>query len=62
MKFIEANPLPRVCQQCVEQYCDECGHMGERWILTPEDERRLAHKAKERAVARIQWELERLKT
>ena len=61
MKFIEASPLPEACQRCIERYCDECEHMGERWILTSEDERRLAAKAKKRAVVRLQRELEHLK-
>ena len=61
MEFIEAKPLPEACQRCIEQYCDECEHMGERWLLSPEDERRLAYKARARAIARLQRELKRLK-
>ena len=61
MNFIEANPLPKACQCCVEQYCDECEHMGERWPLSPGDVRRLERKARERAIARLQRELERFK-
>lgn len=64
LELIEANPLPAVCQKCVDEGhedCDECDHMGERWPLSPEDERRLARIAKEKAIARRQRELERLK-
>lgn len=61
VKFIEADPLPEACQCCVEQYCDECEHMGERWLLSPEDIRRLKRKARERAAVRFQRELEHFK-
>ena len=58
MEFIEADPLPEACRQCVERYCDECDHMGERWILSPEEERRLIRKATEKAIMRLQRKLE----
>ena len=61
MEFIEVNPLPKACQLCIEQYCDECEHMGERWVLTLEDERKLAYKAKEHTAARLQRDLDRLR-
>ena len=42
-EFIEAQPVPRVCQTCTERIaciragegewcCDECDHLGERFI------------------------------
>lgn len=64
LELIEADPLPSVCQKCVDQGredCDECDHMGERWPLPPEDKRRLARIAKENAAARLRRELDRLK-
>ena len=64
MELIEADPLPPVCQKCVDEGhedCDECGHMMERWPISPRDERRLECNAKEKAAARLQRELERLK-
>ena len=47
MRYIEANPLPRVCQECAEVKeclergegewcCDECDHLGERFIPAPD--------------------------
>lgn len=43
MQFIEADPLPKACQECVEikecvargegeWCCDECDHLGERFL------------------------------
>ena len=58
MELIEADPLPEACRRCPDEFCDECEHMMERWPLSPEDQRRLAHKAKERAIARLRRELE----
>lgn len=61
LEFIEADPLPAACQKCVDEDCDECEHMGERWPLSPEDARRLARITKERAAARLQRELNQIK-
>lgn len=44
MRYVEANPLPQACQDCTEVKeclargegewcCDECDHLGERFIL-----------------------------
>ena len=38
MEYIEANPLPEVCNTCTELDCDVCDHGRERWLLSPEDE------------------------
>ena len=38
MEYIEANPLPEVCNTCTEPDCDVCDHGRERWLLSPEDE------------------------
>lgn len=60
MEFIEADPLPEACRQCSGQCCDECEHAGERWTLPPEDWKRLTVRAKEKAIMRLQRELEQL--
>lgn len=47
MRYIEANPLPQACQDCAEVKaclargegewcCDECDHLGERFIPAPD--------------------------
>ena len=47
MRFIEADPLPAVCQDCQDRKeclsrgegewcCDECDYLGERFIMIPE--------------------------
>lgn len=59
LELIEADPLPNACRKCPDEFCDECEHMGERWPLSPEDERRLARIAKEKTIARLQRELDR---
>ena len=62
LEFTEADPLPAVCQTCVDagrEDCDECEHMMERWLISPEYERWLERIAKERAIARLQRELAR---
>lgn len=44
MEYIEANPLPECCQNCTEPdegCCDECDHLGERFILSEDDQRTL---------------------
>lgn len=46
MEFVEVNPLPEVCQVCAERLacisagegewcCDECDHLGERFVPAP---------------------------
>lgn len=64
LELIEADPLPAVCQRCIDEGCedcDECEHMGERWPISPEDERRLMRIAKEKAIARLQRESDGIK-
>ena len=60
MELIEADPLPEACRQCGEQYCDECEYAGERWTLPQEEWKRLALKAGEKAIVRLQREMEQL--
>lgn len=64
MEWIEANPLPLVCQECeasgqVED-CGACDHGGERFFLSREDELWLQRKAKIKAIQRLQKDLERI--
>lgn len=64
LEWVEADPLPAICRECVDEGredCDECEHMAERWPLSPEDERRLMRIAKEKAIARLQRESDRMK-
>lgn len=48
MDFMEANPLPQVCQDCVDREvclaggegewcCDECDHLGERFLAVEKE-------------------------
>lgn len=53
MEYIEANPLPKVCQDCTEPACDVCDHGLERWLLSQEVERLLMEKLKQQAIKRL---------
>lgn len=57
MQFIEANPLPMVCQACSERKellargegewcCDECDYLAERFIMIPDKEIKLKPRKK----------------
>ena len=44
MEYIEVNPLPECCRNCMEPdegYCDECDHLGDRFVLSKEDQKLL---------------------
>ncbi len=57
MQFIEADPLPKVCQECEERKelldrgegewcCDECDYLAERFIMIPDREIKLKPRKK----------------
>lgn len=51
MEYFETNPLPKCCQDCLapdEGYCDECDHLGERFILSEEDRKQMEALIKQR--------------
>ena len=54
MKWIEANPLPAVCQNCQEEECYNCDYAGERWTLSQADELRARRKGLLKAIERLQ--------
>ena len=56
MEWLEADPLPAVCQRC-EGDCYNCDHAGERWILSRTDELRVRRKMLEKAILRIQRQI-----
>lgn len=58
MDWIEANPLPKSCQNCKEEECYNCEHAGERWYLSHIDNLRIKRKGLARAVERLQKQLE----
>lgn len=44
VEYIETNPLPECCLNCTEPdegYCDECDHLGERFILPKHEQIKL---------------------
>ncbi len=60
MEWLEANPLPVVCKNCEEEDCYNCDHAGERWYLTKADELRLRRKGLEKAIMRMQRQIEEI--
>lgn len=58
MEWLEADPLPKVCRECSDQYCDNCDHAGERWYLSQEDELRLRRKGLLKAIERLQRQVQ----
>ena len=60
MEWIEANPLPIECQECQEQDCLDCDTAGKRWYLSEEDELRVRRKGLEKAVERLQRQIEEI--
>ena len=52
MEIIEVDPMPEVCANCAERKacvargegewcCDECDHLGERFIIADSTERKM---------------------
>ena len=60
MEWIEADPLPKVCQECQEEDCWECDHAGERWYLSKLDELKVKRKGLEKALERLQRQIAQL--
>ena len=54
MKWIEADPLPAVCQNCQEEEYYNCDYAGERWTLSQADELRVRRKGLLKAIERLQ--------
>lgn len=52
MEWIEANPLPEVCQSCSEPDCWECDYAGLRWYLSPLDELKSQRAGHQKAMER----------
>ena len=60
MEWIEANPLPEVCQNCEELDCTFCDYEGERWTLSRADELRVKRKMLVKAIEYYQRKLKAL--
>ena len=54
MEWIEAEPLPAVCQNCQEEECYNCDYAGGRWTLSQADELRVRRKGLLKAIERLQ--------
>ena len=60
MEWIEANPLPTVCQICHEEDCYACDHAGERWYLSEQDKLLLRRKSLVKAMERLQRQIQEI--
>ena len=52
LNYIEKNPLPQICQSCMELDCYNCEHAGERLILPERDKIRLSMEIKKKQILR----------
>lgn len=59
MEWLEANPLPEMCQGCQED-CGNCDHALSRWYLSEEDELRLKRKGLIKAIERLQRQVDEI--
>ena len=62
MEWIEADPLPAVCQNCQEEECYNCDYAGERWTLSQADELRVRRKGLLKAIERLQRQVKAIDT
>lgn len=60
MEWIEANPLPKACQNCREEECYNCDHAGKRWYLSQQDKLRLRRKGLQKSIARLQKQIDEI--
>jgi len=58
MEWLEADPIPAVCQYCEELDCYNCDAAGERWCLPRAGELRLRRQSLVKAIERFQRRLE----
>ena len=58
MEWIEADPIPEACKDCLEEDCYNCDTAVERWRLSREDELRIRRKQLVKAVERLQREID----
>lgn len=62
MEWIEADPIPTVCQDCQEEDCYNCDTAGERWRLSQVDELKVRRKRLVNAIERLQRKIDAIDT
>ncbi|MBQ2661131.1 MAG: hypothetical protein IJF80_00585 [Clostridia bacterium] len=60
MKWLEADPLPVVCQGCQEQDCHGCDYAGMRWYFSPKDELLIRRKGLIKAIERLRRQVDEI--
>ena len=54
MRWVQKNPIPEICENCVQEDCYNCDMAGERWMLSGEDALRTRRKMMVRAIVRVE--------
>lgn len=54
MEWIEVDPIPKECENCMAGDCYNCDVAGQRWVLSEEDELRCRRQLMVRAIERYQ--------
>ncbi len=54
MSYVEASPLPEICENCKEEDCYNCDYLLARWVPDREEKLRMEKLSLERAVNRMQ--------
>ena len=54
MKWVQRNPIPEICENCVQEDCYNCDVACERWKLSEEDALRISRRMMVRAVERLE--------
>ena len=58
MEWVEADPIPKACMDCLEEDCYNCDSAGERWQLSREDELRVRRRQLVKAMERLQRKID----
>ena len=62
MEWVEADPIPKACMDCLEEDCYNCDSAGERWQLSREDELRVRRRQLVKAMERLQHKIDAIDT
>ena len=60
MQWLEVTPIPEQCKTCREKECYNCDVAGKRWVLSRQDQLRTSRTLKQKAICRLQREVEEI--
>ena len=58
MEWLEVDPIPYACEDCLEEDCYNCDTAGERWQLSKSDELRIRRNGLLKAIERLQRQVD----